>query len=867
MKFLNSYDIQFLFLDYFKKNYHHIVDGCSIIPPNDNSLLFTNSGMVQFKDFFLGNKNTQYKNVATIQTCIRAGGKHNDLSNVGYTFRHHTLFEMLGNFSFGSYFKQEAIFYSWFFLTHVLFILKDKLYITVYEHDFDSKLIWFEKIKISEKNLTKLGKKDNFWMMGNYGPCGPCTEIFYDHGDFLEGLFDSNGNFENRYVEIWNLVFMEFNFCESGMENLSTFCVDTGMGLERISAVMQNVYDNYEINIFKDIKKLIIKSLLLEKSFINDSRSINVICDHLRCISCMIFYGITPSNDGRSYVLRKIIRRAAIHLKKLNIFDAFLHKLLKVVILNLKYYNFLYPVLNDVEKILFEEEVKFNETLNYGLKKLNEIILLNSRILGKDSFILYDTYGFPIDLIIEIAKEYNLSVDVDDFYRYMLLQKNTNHFNKFYFTNDNFVFKNTNFLGYNFIHYISKIKKIILDGKIVNILKNVCKCILILDNSPFYFESGGQVGDKGVIFNDHFIFFVENVRNINGIYVHFGTIKYGYIIAGEYVKSCVDFLFRKQISMNHSATHIINYVLKNVLSKNIKQVGSYIDNNKLRFDFLYNCSLNIGIINSIEFFINKYIFNNLFVTYDFIDFVEAKKKNIVYLDNDNYEEKVRVVYIGNFLSSELCSGTHINSTGEIGLLKILSFSSIASGVKRIEAVTGLCSLLVIQEKFSVLENLKLLFNCDDNFLEIRIKSLVDKNNILDKRILKLKSEFINVIEKNIFDNMLFINNINLLIYKLFFGNINLLKDISFKYENLYLKGIIFLVSVEENILNVFVSINENLFKIFNSVFILKYFLMKIGGFGGGDRLNAIGGYKNYKNIFDINFMLKDNFEFLKKCII
>ncbi len=868
MKFLNFYEIQFLFLDYFKKNNHKIYDGCSIIPQNDNSLLFTNSGMVQFKDFFLGYKAIRHKNITTSQSCIRAGGKHNDLSNVGYTSRHHTLFEMLGNFSFGGYFKNEAIFYAWFFLTHILFILKDKLFFTIYENDFESESIWFENVKINKKNLIKLGKKDNFWMMGNNGPCGPCTEIFYDHGDFLNGNFDINCNFGDRYIEIWNLVFMEYNFFDLKMEKLLIFCVDTGMGLERISAVMQGVSNNYNIDIFKDLKNLIIKNFSYHTNFINDSFSLNVISDHLRSASIMIFYGILPSNDGRSYVLRKIIRRAIIHGKKINIFDSFLYKLFKEMVYNLEYYNYLLKDIFRIEKIFLEEEVKFDETLNYGLKKLNEIIFFEKKkICGKDAFILYDTYGFPIDLTVEISKEYNLEVDVEDFYKHMLLQKNSNDFNKFYVINNVFNVKNTNFIGYNFINYVSKIQQIIVDNKFINVLKNYCKCILILDNSPFYFESGGQIGDKGFLIGNNFIFFVENVKNVNGFYIHYGFLKFGYIIIGDYIKSCVDFNFRKRCSINHSSTHIINYVLKVILSENVKQLGSYIDDCKLRFDFLYNYSLNIDIVNKIEFLINQYILNNLFVHYDYINFFDAKKKKISYLENDIYSDKVRVVYIGKNFSSELCAGTHVKSTGDIGLLKILSLSGVSSGVKRIEAVTAFSSLFVIQQKFYLIDSVKFLFKCDDLLLLNCVDNLILKNLFLFKKINKLKKDIILNIEKNLFNNIILYKNINFLIFQFITGNNILLKKLIDNYKNFYVNGIVILFIIEDNMLNICFGITDNLKFIFNADLLIKYFFIKIRGFGGGNHLYSSGGMKKFNDFIDINIILNNYFEFLKRCVL
>lgn len=864
MKFFYSYDIQFLFLDYFKKNNHKILDPCSIIPPNDKSLLFTNSGMVQFKDFFLGNKKVIYKNIATSQPCIRVGGKHNDLSNVGYTFRHHTSFNMLGNFSFGGYFKNDAIFYAWYFLTCILHIHKKKLFITVYENDSESDYIWLNVIKIKSENLVKLGKKDNFWMMGNYGPCGPCTEIFYDNGDFLNGIFDNNGNFLDRYIEIWNIVFMEFNFCENGFEKLNICCVDTGMGLERISAVAQGVFDNYEIKVFKDLKNLIVKVLSENKSFIYNNCFINIISDHLRTIFLMICCGIVPANDGRSYVLRKIIRRASIYGKKLNIFGPFLYKLSNFIILNLECYNFLLKFLKNISTILFEEESKFGETLNNGLRKLDELILLSSgKICGKDAFVLYDTYGFPIELTIEILKEHGLNLNIDEFYDYMFIQKNNCAVNNsFYFSN---VIENKDCFKYDTFKNFSNILKIVVDGVFVNVVDKFCKCILILDNSIFYYESGGQIGDKGFIFNNSFVFLVENVLYLNGLCIHFGFLKFGYMKIGDSVKCCIDFQFRKKIASNHSATHIVNCVLKKNLSEKIKQVGSYIDDNRLRFDFLFDYILDFNELN-IEFLVNKYIFDNLPVKYDFIDFSDAKSKNIVYLDNDKYSDKVRVVYIGDFFSSELCSGTHVSYSGEIGLFKILSFSSIASGVKRLEAVTGFQSLSIIQNKFKLLNFFKIILKCEENFLENRIRNLLFVNDFLSKKIFKLKKNFIFNMKNDILKKMLLINNIKLLLFYFFFGDINLLKEFMIDCNKVFLNDIVVFASVEDDIVNVIINVDKKLEYVFNAFLMMKYFFIKIGGYGGGDKFCSIGGYKNYKNNCDINFILNSNLEFISKCL-
>ncbi len=683
---MTSTDIRAAFLNYFKQHGHQVVDSSSLVPGNDPTLLFTNAGMVQFKDVFLGLDKRDYVRATSSQRCVRAGGKHNDLENVGYTARHHTFFEMLGNFSFGDYFKREAIQFAWQFLTDILKIPAEKLWVTVFEDDHEAADIWLKEMKVSAERFSRCGEKDNFWSMGDTGPCGPCTEIFYDHGPDVAGgppgSPDADGD---RYIEIWNLVFMQFDRSSEGvLSPLPKPSVDTGMGLERVAAVMQKVHSNYEIELFQALIKAIAKLANIKDI---QHTSLRVIADHIRSCSFLILDGVIPSNEGRGYVLRRIIRRAARHGNQLGLQEPFFYKLVAALIEQM---GEAYPQLSAkqayIEKILLQEEEQFARTLDQGLKILEAAIsgLTADTIDGETVFKLYDTYGFPADLTADIARERHLKIDTEGFERAMQIQRQQSQAASQFaaaYQQQLDIDTETLFTGYETLEHDAKILHIFQNEQEIDTLSAGQQAAIILDRTPFYAESGGQAGDAGLLRFKGGEFIVHDTHKHGKAHVHIGEMHKGTIKTGMLVDAVVNSSKRRATMLNHSATHLLHAALRQELGEHVLQKGSLVEAERLRFDFAHYEAMKAEQIRAVERIVNQKIRENLAVMTDVMTPDEAKQHGAMALFGEKYGSKVRVLSMGEF-SKELCGGTHVKRTGDIGLFKIIAETGIAAGVKR-----------------------------------------------------------------------------------------------------------------------------------------------------------------------------------------
>jgi alanyl-tRNA synthetase len=748
---MKSAEIRQAFLDYFKEQGHEIVASSSLVPGNDPTLLFTNAGMVPFKEAFLGQEKRSNNRATSSQRCVRAGGKHNDLENVGYTARHHTFFEMLGNFSFGDYFKQDAIRFAWTFLTENLGLPKEKLWITVFEDDDEAADIWLKEIGVNPDRLSRLGEKDNFWAMGDTGPCGPCSEIFYDHGDTVAGgppgSEDEDGD---RYIEIWNLVFMQFNRSADGnMSPLPKPSVDTGMGLERIAAVMQDVHSNYEIDLFQNIIRE--AASIAGCKDLND-KSLNVIADHIRSCAFLITDGVVPSNEGRGYVLRRIIRRAIRHGHKLGVSDPFFHKLVAPLADEMgAAYPELVSKLSQIEETLLAEEEQFSRTLDNGMGILEKAIteLDGKEIPGATVFRLYDTYGFPVDLTADIARERGLSLDMDGFNSEMENQKAQGRSSSRFETVDALDIQleaNTSFIGYDNLQSEASVTALYLDGKAVDSLNEGDSGIVLLDTTPFYAESGGQVGDCGTLLNKQARFAVGDTQKQGEYFLHIGRVENGSLKVGDTLSCCVDNSLRQPIVLNHSATHLMHAALRQVLGDHVEQKGSLVSPKHLRFDLSHNKPVSESELRQIENAVNAQILDNVEVGNETMSMEAAKDKGAMALFGEKYGDEVRVVSMGTMteqgseFSIELCGGTHVNRTGDIGLFKILQESGIAAGVRRIEAVTGKSALALVQDQEDRLKEIASTVKAGTDTVVERVVQLNAANRQLEKELAQLKTK-------------------------------------------------------------------------------------------------------------------------------
>tara|TARA_R110001583_G_scaffold52393_9_gene162854 strand:- start:1716 stop:4349 length:2634 start_codon:yes stop_codon:yes gene_type:complete len=845
------------FLDFFTKKGHQTVSSSSLVPDNDPTLLFTNAGMNQFKDTFLGSEKRAYTRATSSQRCVRAGGKHNDLDNVGYTARHHTFFEMLGNFSFGDYFKQDAIAFAWEYLTDVLKIPKEKLLVTVYESDDEAFSFWANNIGVPEEKIIRIGDKspekkfesDNFWSMGDTGPCGPCSEIFYDHGEHIwggpPGSPEEDGD---RFIEIWNLVFMQYNRHADGtMEDLPQQSVDTGMGLERISAIIQNGHSNYDIDIFQGLIKKVAE---VTGATDLEDKSLRVVADHIRSCGFLISDGVMPSNEGRGYVLRRIIRRAVRHGHKLGAKGIFFFKVYEELI---KQMGDAYPELIQqrlfVEKILRLEEEQFGKTLERGLQILDITLddLEGSIIPGDVVFKLYDTYGFPADLTADIARERELTIDQDGFDNAMAAQRaraqQANNFGTDY--NDVLKFDSkTEFVGYQAFTASATVTNIVKAGEFVDELGEGDNAQVVLTQTPFYAESGGQVGDAGILVFTDGIFTVTDTKKSGDTFLHIGYVSRGKLSVNEQVQAEIDVERRQSIALHHSATHLLHAALRRTLGEHVTQKGSLCDSEKLRFDFSHFEALSMGSMDQVTYLVNQAIRNNFEVVTKLMDIEEAKTSGAMALFGEKYDEMVRVVTMGDF-STELCGGTHTQRTGDMGLFLMTSESGIAAGVRRIEASVGNAAEQKIQ-------NLRMQFNeaCDlvkgDSFsLGEKIMQTLDRNKALEKEIAQLKAKIASEKGSNLTDNAIEINGVKVVIANVEGVDPKSLRDSVDEIKNKLQSGIVVLATaVGSDKVSLIVGVTKDLTKKVKAGELVNIVANPVGGKGGGRPDMAMAGGNN-----------------------
>ncbi|SBT82050.1 Alanine--tRNA ligase [secondary endosymbiont of Trabutina mannipara] len=839
-------DIRQKFINFFNSKEHQLVASSSLVPNNDPTLLFTNAGMNQFKDVFLGLDNRSYRRATTSQRCVRAGGKHNDLENVGYTTRHHTFFEMLGNFSFGDYFKYDAIRFAWELLTSEQWfnLPKDKLWVTVYATDYESYNIWANDIGVPLKHIIRIGdnkgiayNSDNFWKMGETGPCGPCSEIFYDHGNHIlgnpPGSIDKNGD---RYIEIWNLVFMQFNRHTDGtLLLLPKPSVDTGMGLERIAAVLQNVDSNYDIDFFK---KIIDAAAWATGTNNLNSKSLRVIADHIRSCAFIISDGVVPSNEGRGYVLRRIIRRALRHGNILGVSNTFFYKLVAPLIEvmgnvagNLKLQRSI------VEQILRTEEEQFNRTIKRGLTLLDEELekLTGDTLNGETAFRLYDTYGFPLDFTLDICRERNLSVDKAGFKSALEAQRkkarDSRHFSFDY--NSHILLQQveeiSSFIGYEQLKHQSIVIAIFRNGHRVNIIFNGEEAIIVLKETPFYSEMGGQIGDQGELKAASGIFQVTDTQKYGRAICHLGKINYGEIRLGMNVTAQVNDLLRKKICLNHSATHLLHAALRQVLGPHIKQKSSSVKDKYLRFDFLHSKAMELEQIRQVEKIVNKQIRRNISIKTEILTLEEACKKGAIALFNDKY---VRMLSIGDF-SKELCGGTHANRTGDIGIFSITKESGIAANIRRIEAVTGEEAIILFNNQNNLLNQVTKLIKSDSKTIVNKVRALQEHSRQLEKDIQELKNKYATQIVISIIQNVRNIKGVKVLVTKLDNIEYKVLRIMVDHLKNKLGSAVIVLATTIAGKIYIIAGVTKDLIERIKAYDIVIHIAQQVGVKGGG----------------------------------
>lgn len=828
---MNTSEIRETFLNFYKSKDHQIVDSSSLIPVNDDTLLFTNAGMVQFKDVFLGTEKKKYVKATSSQRCIRAGGKHNDLENVGYTLRHHTFFEMLGNFSFGDYFKEDAIKYAWEFLTEVLKLEEDKLWISVYKDDDEAAKIWEEVIGVNPNRIVRLGDEDNFWSMGETGPCGPCSEIYYDHGDHIEGTPPgSDGDEGDRFVEIWNLVFMQFNRNEAGeMTPLPKPSVDTGMGLERITAVMQGVNSNYETDLFKGLIEASEKILGNKGSV-----SHKVISDHIRSTSFLIVDGITPENEGRGYVLRRILRRAIRHGYKMGATKPFLNELV---------YNLsdlmkdAYPAIDEkkdhISSIIKNEEIKFFETLGKGINILDEAInnLKDKTIPGEVVFKLHDTFGFPFDLTADIAREKHLDIDEDAFNVCMDQQKKSSK------AGSSFVSKlpaasgvdETIFLGYEDLKSESKVLVLWIDQERVDEANENQEIFIACNQTPFYAESGGQVGDKGRFSSSNSSGAILDCKKQGKVFIHKALVEKGSLKVGDVINMNVEKDKRLATAIHHSSTHLLHSALRSILGEHVQQKGSLVDESKLRFDFSHGKPLSKEEIDSIEEIVNNEVLNNVDVSTKIMKLDDAMNSGAQALFGEKYDEEVRVLSMGSdSFSVELCGGTHVKRTGDIGVFVITAQSSVASGIRRIEAVAGKKALSYISEIRKVNNSLQEILNTPVDAMNEKIQSLIDENKKL-KKSGGVTSSKADVVSSDVMD----IDDWKLVVEHISIEDAKQLRGLVDQKKQSLDKGCVVLLNSHNNKVAIVSGVTDNLLDVISAKDVVSLLCEKLNGRGGG----------------------------------
>ena len=844
---MKSAEIRQEFLDFFAAHDHEVVPSGSLVPGNDPTLLFTNAGMVQFKDVFLGEETRTCSRATSSQRCVRAGGKHNDLENVGYTARHHTFFEMLGNFSFGDYFKQKAIEYAWEFLTVNLGLPPERLWVTVFEDDDEAASIWLDEIKIDPSRFSRMGEKDNFWAMGDTGPCGPCSEIFYDHGPEIAGgppgSRDEDGD---RYIEIWNLVFMQFDRKADGtMIPLPKPSVDTGAGLERLAAVLQNVSSNYEIDLFQALIKNIAD--ITGESDIENT-SLRVIADHIRACAFLAVDGVIPANEGRGYVLRRIVRRAVRHGYQLGVKDVFFYKLVASLV---EIMGSAYPELVErrgfVEKVLKEEEEQFARTLDNGMIILEKAIkeLNSDTIPGQMVFKLYDTYGFPVDLTADVAREHNMNLDLDGFEQAMLIQKNqaraASNFGsveKLDIGSD----LSTDFTGYENLDGICSVTGIFdVQGDRLDEALIGEELLVLLNASPFYGESGGQVGDHGILDNDTCKFEVFDTQKQGEVLIHRGVMRTGALRVGDQLSAHVAEVDRLAITLNHSATHLMHAALRNILGEHVTQKGSLVDADRLRFDFSHSTPVTEEELKQVEAQVNHEILANSIVEKEVMPISEAKTKGALALFGEKYGDEVRVVTMGGEYSVEFCGGCHVNRTGDIGLFKVASETGISAGVRRIEAVTGKGALTLVENEEQTLKQIMGVVNSGPLELVERVQQLAASNRTLEKQLGQLKAKMASSVGDELASQVIEINGTQVLVATLEKFNSKSLRDTVDRLKNKLGTTVIVLASINDGKVDLVVGVSKDLTKKVTAGDLANMVAEQIGGKGGGRPDMAMAG--------------------------
>ncbi|AFS36559.1 alanine--tRNA ligase [Alteromonas sp. DY56-G5] len=833
---LSTADLRNKFIDYFKSHGHQAVASSSLVPADDPTLLFTNAGMNQFKDCFLGAEKRSYTRAVSSQRCVRAGGKHNDLENVGYTARHHTFFEMLGNFSFGDYFKKEAIEFAWNFLTKEIGLPKEKLLVTVYSEDDEAFDIWENHIGVPKEKIIRISTSDNFWSMGDTGPCGPCSEIFYDHGAHIwggpPGTPEEDGD---RFIEIWNLVFMQFNKQADGtMEPLPKPSIDTGMGLERISAILQNVHSNYEIDLFQNLIK---SAASIVGSEDLENKSLRVIADHIRSCSFLICDGVMPSNEGRGYVLRRIIRRAVRHGYQLGANDIFFYKLVASLA---KEMGEAYPELVDqlpvIEKVLRVEEEQFSKTLARGMAILNDTLetLEGDTVPGDVVFKLYDTYGFPTDLTNDVAREHDLKIDEEGFEAAMQAQRaraqQASNFGADY-NSKLAIDHTTSFTGYTDVEGQANVVELIADNAFVEKLEDGQEGVVVLDSTPFYAESGGQAGDKGVLRVANGEFIVTDTQKMGNAFAHKGIAK-GSVSKGDTATAAIDAANREAIKKNHSATHLLHAALREILGEHVTQKGSLVEAPRMRFDFSHFEAVTAEQLAEIERRVNQEIRANHTLATELMDLDEAKASGAMALFGEKYDEKVRVVTMGPF-SVELCGGTHVTRTGDIGLFKITSEAGIASGVRRIEAVTGEHALEVVQTQQATLSSLSALLKTDSQNVLDRVVSLQNQTKELEKALNSAKQKLASQQGADMLSNAVEINGVKVLIANLEGVEAKSLRSMMDDIKNRIGEGIVVLGVANDAKVNLIAGVTKNLTSKVKAGELVNFVASQVGGKGGG----------------------------------
>jgi alanyl-tRNA synthetase len=834
---MKSAEIRDAFLNYFASKQHKIMPSSSLVPGNDPTLLFTNAGMVQFKDVFLGEDKRDYNRAVSSQRCVRAGGKHNDLENVGYTARHHTFFEMLGNFSFGDYFKRDAIAFAWQFLTEVLELPKERLWVTVHISDDEAADIWVNDIGVDPARLSRLDE-DNFWQMGDTGPCGPCTEIFWDHGeDIPGGPPGSEDDDLDRYIEIWNLVFMQFERDSSGkMTPLPKPSIDTGMGLERIAAVMQGVHNNYDIDLFQHLIKSAAKVIGCTDL---QENSLKVVADHIRSCAFLVVDGVRPSNEGRGYVLRRIIRRALRHGHNLGASGSFFYKLVGPLAEVMgEAYPELVSMADQIATVLKKEEEQFARTLDKGMGVLEAGLAELSGIVlpGELIFQLYDTFGFPTDLTNDVAREKGYSLDMAGYEKCMDEQRtrarSSSQFNLDY-SDTIRVDGATEFCGYDALENTASVVSLHVAGETVETVSGDAEVIVILDKTVFYAESGGQVGDSGYLHSDSGKIEIVDCRKSSDHHLHIGRVLSGEISSGQKIVAKVDHKVRQATALNHSATHLMHAALQQVLGEHVTQKGSLVNSERLRFDFSHNEAVSAEQIRQIEHIVNHQILLNSSVDTEVMSMDDAKAKGAMALFGEKYADEVRVLSMGGDFSVELCGGTHVARTGDIGLLRVSGESSVAAGVRRIEAVTGEVGIAFCDELQDSIKDVAAVVRASGANIKDKVQQLVDDNRRLQKEIESLKSKLANASGSDLMSDLREISGIKVLSTIVEGADAKSLRDVADQVRSKLDKGVFLLVAVDGDKAALLVGVTNNLTDKIKAGDLLKHVSAQLGGKGGG----------------------------------